>query len=81
MIIILSGYTRAKEYIVTEWPMVHTVPDCWSLIYDHNCNSVVVLGTPPDDNVSVFYNYYNFIIILQLLLATHTHIHVVVLHQ
>lgn len=50
--VFVDGYTRAKEYIVTEWPMCHTVPDCWSLIYDHNCNSVVVLGTPPD-NVNV----------------------------
>ncbi|KAI1281921.1 Receptor-type tyrosine-protein phosphatase kappa [Halotydeus destructor] len=47
--VFVDGYNRAKEYIVTEWPMAHTVGDCWALIYDHNCNSVVVLGTPPDD--------------------------------
>ena len=49
----VDGYTRPKEYIVTEWPMPHTVPDCWSLIYDHDCNSVVVLGSPEDKSVSV----------------------------
>lgn len=50
--VFIDGYTRAKEYIVTEWPMPHTVPDCWSLIYDHDCNSVVVLGNSTDKNVS-----------------------------
>jgi hypothetical protein len=38
--------------MVTEWPMAHTIPDCWSLIYDHDCNSVVVLANPDDHNVS-----------------------------
>jgi protein tyrosine phosphatase len=44
--VFVDGYTRSKEYIVTEWPMKHTIPDCWSLIYDHDCNSVVVLSSP-----------------------------------
>lgn len=48
--VFVDGYTRSKEYIVTEWPMSHTIPDCWSLIYDHDCNSVVVLASPNDKN-------------------------------
>ena len=45
--VFVDGYTRSKEYIVTEWPMKKTVQDVWSLIYDHECNSVIVLGNPP----------------------------------
>ncbi|RWS14412.1 Receptor-type tyrosine-protein phosphatase U-like protein [Dinothrombium tinctorium] len=30
--------------------MPHTVADCWSLIYDHDCNSVVVLANPEDSS-------------------------------
>ncbi|XP_076335056.1 receptor-type tyrosine-protein phosphatase kappa-like isoform X2 [Tachypleus tridentatus] len=46
-----DGYTRSKEYIVTEWPTYKTIPNLWSLIYDHDCNSVIVLCsalTPPN---------------------------------
>lgn len=46
-----QGYTRSKEYIVTEWPIKKTLSDIWSLIYDHECNSVIILGEPPMDNV------------------------------
>ena len=50
--IFLQGYTRSKEYIVTEWPLKRTLSDNWSLIYDHECNSVIILGEPPVVNVS-----------------------------
>lgn len=42
-----QGYTRSKEYIITEWPLKKTLSDIWSLIYDHECNSVIILGEPP----------------------------------
>lgn len=48
----LQGYTRSREYIVTEWPMQDTISDCWSLIYDHDCNSVVILANPEDESVN-----------------------------
>ncbi|GFU37572.1 receptor-type tyrosine-protein phosphatase kappa [Trichonephila clavipes] len=51
-----AGYLRSKEFIVTEWPMQHTVPDFWSLVYDHDCNSIVVLcDHPPSSNYPQFY--------------------------
>lgn len=31
--------------------MQDTISDCWSLIYDHNCNSVVILAKPEDNSV------------------------------
>ncbi|GIX81756.1 receptor-type tyrosine-protein phosphatase U [Caerostris darwini] len=36
--------------------MQHTVPDFWSLVYDHDCNSVVVLCEhPPSSSYPQFY--------------------------
>lgn len=49
--VFVDGYSRSKEYIVTEWPMVRTAQDLWSLVYDHDCNSVIVLCNPPPSNV------------------------------
>ncbi|OQR75318.1 receptor-type tyrosine-protein phosphatase kappa-like [Tropilaelaps mercedesae] len=45
--VFVDGYTRSKEYIVTEWPLQSTAQDVWSLIYDHGCNAVVILCDPP----------------------------------
>lgn len=44
--VFVDGYTRSKEYIVTEWPLHRTMSDFWSLIYDHDCNSVILLANP-----------------------------------
>ena len=43
---LLQGYTHPREYIVTEWPVVSTCSDLWSLVYDHDCSAVVVLCNP-----------------------------------
>jgi len=45
--VFVDGYTRPREYIVTEWPLQHTVGDLWSLVYDYDCSAVVVLHSPP----------------------------------
>lgn len=47
-----QGYTRPREYIVTEWPLPHTLGDLWSLVYDYDCSAVVVLTNPPPSSVS-----------------------------
>ncbi|XP_074598966.1 protein tyrosine phosphatase 36E [Brevipalpus obovatus] len=56
--VFVDGYTRSREYIVTEWPMQHTIPDCWSLIYDHDCNSVIILSHPDDHERKTFPNFW-----------------------
>lgn len=48
-----QGYTKPREYIVTEWPIKHTPGDFWSLVYDYECSAVVVLCLPPRESVSV----------------------------
>ncbi|XP_059351237.1 receptor-type tyrosine-protein phosphatase mu-like isoform X2 [Daphnia carinata] len=45
--VFIDGYTRPREYIVTEWPLPHTLGDLWSLVYDYDCSAVVVLTNPP----------------------------------
>ncbi|XP_054714942.1 receptor-type tyrosine-protein phosphatase kappa-like [Uloborus diversus] len=48
--VFVDGYTRSKEYIATEWPLQRTMQDVWSLVYDHDCNTVVVLANPQPSN-------------------------------
>jgi len=48
--VFVDGYTRSKEYIVTEWPSHRTISDFWSLIYDHDCNSVILLANPGESS-------------------------------
>lgn len=47
----LQGYTKPREYIVTEWPLQKTCGEFWSLVYDHECAAVVVLCQPPHNSV------------------------------
>ncbi|XP_044020892.1 receptor-type tyrosine-protein phosphatase kappa [Aphidius gifuensis] len=45
--VFVDGYTKPREYIVTEWPLKHTCGEFWSLVYDYECSAVVVLCVPP----------------------------------
>jgi len=47
--VFVDGFLRSKEFIVTEWPIIQTVKDFWSMIYDHEVTSIVVL----EDKVKV----------------------------
>jgi hypothetical protein len=53
--IYMQGYTHPREYIVTEWPVVSTCSDLWSLVYDHDCSAVVVLCNPSPGVSNVSY--------------------------
>ncbi|XP_037044078.1 receptor-type tyrosine-protein phosphatase kappa isoform X2 [Bradysia coprophila] len=50
--VFVDGYTKPREYIVTEWPMKHTVGEFWSLVYDQECSAVVVLLQPPPNSTT-----------------------------
>jgi protein tyrosine phosphatase len=52
----LQGYTKPREYIVTEWPLKHTCGEFWSLVYDYECAAVVVLCVPPNNTVSILFS-------------------------
>uniref|UniRef100_A0A182P4Y4 Protein-tyrosine-phosphatase n=1 Tax=Anopheles epiroticus TaxID=199890 RepID=A0A182P4Y4_9DIPT len=48
--VFVDGYTKPREYIVTEWPLQKTCGEFWSLVYDHECSAVVVLCQPPHNS-------------------------------
>ncbi|XP_054277907.1 receptor-type tyrosine-protein phosphatase kappa-like [Macrosteles quadrilineatus] len=48
--VFVDGYTKPREYIVTEWPLKHTLGDIWSVVYDYECSAVVVLCVPPPNS-------------------------------
>ena len=48
--VFVDGFCQAKGMIVTEWPMQSTVANFWSMIYDHDCSTIVVLSNPPVPN-------------------------------
>lgn len=49
---VTQGYTKPREYIVTEWPLRHTCGEFWSLVYDYECAAVVVLCVPPQGSTN-----------------------------
>ncbi|KAK9700787.1 Protein-tyrosine phosphatase [Popillia japonica] len=48
--VFVDGYTKPKEYIVTEWPMKSTCGEFWSLVYDYECAAIVILCVPPHNS-------------------------------
>nr|XP_032519414.1 receptor-type tyrosine-protein phosphatase kappa isoform X1 [Danaus plexippus plexippus] len=48
--VFVDGYTKPREYIVTEWPLIRTQGEFWSLVYDYECAAVVVLCVPPKNS-------------------------------
>ncbi|CAH1965424.1 unnamed protein product [Acanthoscelides obtectus] len=48
--VFVDGYTKPREYIVTEWPIKSTCGEFWSLVYDYECSAVVILCVPPNNS-------------------------------
>ncbi|OQV13242.1 Receptor-type tyrosine-protein phosphatase kappa [Hypsibius exemplaris] len=44
--VFVDGFQRKNDFIVAEWPQKNTVFDIWSLIYDHDCSTVILLTDP-----------------------------------
>ncbi|RXG67266.1 Receptor-type tyrosine-protein phosphatase U, partial [Armadillidium vulgare] len=55
------GYVRPREYLVSEWPLRSTISDLWSLVYDHDVTSIVVLCNPPP-NDSGYTHHWEYIV-------------------
>lgn len=49
------GYTKLKEFIITQHPLESTVSDFWQMVWDHNSQTVVVLSDTTDDDYQVFW--------------------------
>nr|CAB3265301.1 receptor-type tyrosine-protein phosphatase kappa [Phallusia mammillata] len=50
--VFVDSYTTQNQFLVTQMPLPNTVNDIWRLIYDHNCNSIVMMNdqTEHDEN-------------------------------
>jgi len=44
--VFVDGHTQANDLIVTEWPLSNTLQNFWSMVYDHEVSTVVVLDSP-----------------------------------
>ncbi len=40
----VDGFSLSNEFLVTEWPLAHTQAAFWSMVYDHEVRTVVVLN-------------------------------------
>lgn len=41
----LNGFRRLRDYIVTQHPLTSTIKDFWQMVWDHNCQTVVLLSS------------------------------------
>ena len=44
--VFVDGFSYLNEFIVTEWPLSNTIQNFWSMVYDHDAVTIVVLGAP-----------------------------------
>lgn len=44
--VFVDGYIRANDFVVTEWPLPNTIQNFWSMVYDHDIATIVVLDCP-----------------------------------
>ncbi|XP_075676436.1 protein tyrosine phosphatase 99A isoform X4 [Dermatophagoides pteronyssinus] len=45
----LTGFSRLREFIITQHPIWDTVPDFWQMIWDHNVQTIVMLSSVIDE--------------------------------
>jgi hypothetical protein len=50
--VVFQGYYQENNFLITQWPMQHTVNDIWRLIYDYKITSLVVLNEQKFSRVS-----------------------------
>lgn len=59
--VFVDGFFQPKSMIVTEWPMLSTMANFWSMIYDHECSTIVVLNNPPIPGIVTRNNNKSFV--------------------
>ncbi|KAG8195656.1 hypothetical protein JTE90_004989 [Oedothorax gibbosus] len=51
----LPGFHKLREFIITQHPMVNTIPDFWQMVFDHNSQTVVVLSSVDEKEFPCFW--------------------------
>ncbi|XP_023332955.1 tyrosine-protein phosphatase 99A [Eurytemora carolleeae] len=55
----LQGYEKLKEFIVTQHPSTETRDAFWSMLWDHNAQTVVLLSPVDNQELNVFWPGHN----------------------
>lgn len=51
-----QGFHKLNEFIITQHPTSETISDFWQMVWDHNCQTIVMLSFV-DEKVSITYTY------------------------
>ncbi len=51
----MPGFSRQREFIITQHPLEHTVIDFWRMLWDHNVRTVVVLSPVQQPEFGIFW--------------------------
>ncbi|OWF53765.1 Receptor-type tyrosine-protein phosphatase T [Mizuhopecten yessoensis] len=46
--VIIPSHTSRFGYLMTQFPLENTVDDFWTMVFDYNCDNIVVIGTPQE---------------------------------
>ena len=56
----LQGFLKRNSYIITQMPLPHTVIDFWRMVYEHGCNSIVMLNSMDDGDEVRSYSFTDY---------------------
>ena len=54
----VHGYSQAKQFIATQAPLPHTVPDFWRLVWEHHSNTIVCLSQETENGKVKIHRYW-----------------------
>ncbi|OWF46319.1 receptor-type tyrosine-protein phosphatase kappa-like [Mizuhopecten yessoensis] len=46
--VMIQSHTSMSGYLMTQFPLVDTIDDFWTMVFDYSCENIVVLGKPPE---------------------------------
>lgn len=55
----MQGYSAESKFLVTQCPLVETVVDFWTMVYDHGSKIVVMLDLANKVNSTPYQNQYH----------------------
>ena len=41
-----QGHLSPSQFVVTEWPLKHTIPPFWRMVIDMRFDVIIVIGSP-----------------------------------